>query len=82
MVLLRSSHTIDDDSQKGVPDEVVSTIVPERHGTTTEIPERYSKMQKHMANGAVKYLGPTWRMRSRAAAAEEEFVIRSRALIG
>jgi hypothetical protein len=32
--------------EKSFQTEVVTTIVPERYGTTVEIPERYSRMQE------------------------------------
>jgi hypothetical protein len=42
--------------EKAVQVVVVSTIVPERYGTTVEIPERYGEMQKTCGRRAVKYV--------------------------
>jgi hypothetical protein len=42
--------------EKAVQVVVASTIVPEMYGTTIEVSERYSEMQKTCGRRAVKYV--------------------------
>jgi hypothetical protein len=71
LALLGSFHAIDDDRENAAQMVVVTTIVPERYGTTVKIPERYGKIQKTCGIQAVKYVCRVGRLPLRAAAAEE-----------
>jgi hypothetical protein len=71
LALLGSSHAIDDDRENAAQMVAVSTIVPERYGTTVEIPERYGKTQKTCGMQTVKYVCRVGRLPFESAAAEE-----------